>query len=189
MNIISKIGTTPLAPSQQKTAESPSSSPSTTSKGQSTGGPIPLSAATLSVPGNMDTSALGLSEGQYRRQGLECLVAVLRSLVAWGTAPDRTHDDNLAPASARSISGDEYRREPVTPDASYDKLSLGSGSVEILRQSTPDIIDDPSKFESAKQKKTTFLEGIKKFNFKPKRVCTHNDIPLLKLNIRRGYTS
>ena len=26
------------------------------------------------------------------------------------------------------------------------------------------------KFESAKQKKTSLLEGIKKFNFKPKRV-------------------
>ncbi|KAK2466184.1 hypothetical protein APHAL10511_001826 [Amanita phalloides] len=169
MNIISKVGTAPVAASQQKNTESSTSSSNTTSKGQSTGGPVPLSAATLSVPGNMDTSTLGLSDNQYRRQGLECLVAVLRSLVAWGTAPDRNNDDNLAPASAKSLSGDESRREPVTPDASYDKLSFGSASVEILRQPTPDVIDDPSKFENAKQKKTTFLEGIKKFNFKPKR--------------------
>lgn len=47
------------------------------------------------------------------------------------------------------------------------------------RANTPDVYgagavaeDDPSRFESAKQKKTTLLEGIKKFNFKPKRVCS-----------------
>lgn len=40
------------------------------------------------------------------------------------------------------------------------------------RANTPDVLaeDDPSRSESAKQKKTTLLEGIKKFNFKPKRV-------------------
>ena len=186
MNIISKIGTTPITPSQLKSTEGPSSSPSPSSKGQTAGGPVPLTAAALSVPGNMDTSNLGQSESQYRRQGLECLVAVLRSLVAWGTAPDRINDDNLVPASAKSIPGDEYRREPVTPDASYDKLSLGSGSAEILRQPTPEVIDDPSKFETAKQKKTTFLEGIKKFNFKPKRVCNLKPV-LLFNNTRRAY--
>ncbi len=185
MNIISKVGTAPIAASQQKAAEPPNQPSNTTSKGQTAGGPIPLSAATLSVPGNMDTSALGLSESQYRRQGLECLVTVLRSLVAWGTAPDRTNDDSQPPVSAKSLSGDDYRREPVTPDTSYDKLSLG-GSVEILRQPTPDTIDDPTKFENAKQKKTTFLEGIKKFNFKPKRVRPHKDTCLLKLNSYRG---
>ncbi|KAF8627181.1 hypothetical protein AX15_004499 [Amanita polypyramis BW_CC] len=169
MNIISKIGTTAITPSQLKNTEAPSSSPSPASKSHTAGGPVPLTAAALSVPGNMDTSSLGLSESQYRRQGLECLVAVLRSLVAWGTGPDRSSDDNFPPASAKSVTGDEYRREPVTPDASYDKLSLGSNGADILRQPTPEVIDDPSKFETAKQKKTTFLEGIKKFNFKPKR--------------------
>lgn len=38
---------------------------------------------------------------------------------------------------------------------------------------TPEVggaTDDPSRFENAKQRKTTLLQGIKKFNFKPKRV-------------------
>ncbi|PFH46320.1 hypothetical protein AMATHDRAFT_7967 [Amanita thiersii Skay4041] len=168
MNIVSKIGTAPVTASQQKAIDTPSPTTTTASKGQGAA-PVPMTAASLSVAGNMDTSVLGLSESQLRRQGLECLVAVLRSLVAWGTAPDKVHDENLATPSARSTGGEEYRREPVTPDASADKLSVGGGSVEILRQSTPDLVDDPSKFESAKQKKTTLLEGIKKFNFKPKR--------------------
>ncbi|KIL70092.1 hypothetical protein M378DRAFT_156145 [Amanita muscaria Koide BX008] len=172
MNIISKIGTTPIAASQQKNTELGGSSPANASKSHSSNaGPAPMTAATLSVPGNMDMSTLGLSESHYRRQGLECLVAVLRSLVAWGTAPDKSDDETIPPPSAKSAHGDDYRREPTTPAAelSVDRLSLGSGSAEALRQSTPDIVDDPSKFESAKQKKTTFLEGIKKFNFKPKR--------------------
>ena len=36
--------------------------------------------------------------------------------------------------------------------------------------STPDVGDDDvGRFESAKQRKTTLQEGVKKFNFKPKR--------------------
>jgi brefeldin A-inhibited guanine nucleotide-exchange protein len=72
----------------------------------------------------------------------------------------------------------------MAPDQSVDKLSAGA-SVEALRQPTPDLVDDPSKFESAKQKKTTLLEGIKKFNFKPKRVRLLN-ISLSTLNSPQG---
>jgi brefeldin A-inhibited guanine nucleotide-exchange protein len=117
----------------------------------------------------MDTSVMGLTENQLKRQGLECLVAVLRSLVAWGTATGKMSDDPLATPSTRSHPGEDQRRDSIGADQSIDKLSAGA-SVEALRQPTPDLMDDPSKFESAKQKKTTLLEGIKKFNFKPKRV-------------------
>lgn len=60
--------------------------------------------------------------------------------------------------------------DSMTPDPSLDKLATSAGSVEALRQPTPDAVDDPTRFENAKQKKTTLLEGIRKFNFKPKRV-------------------
>lgn len=109
---------------------------------------------------------MGLSESQLKRQGLECLAAVLRSLVAWGTAAGKAADEPLV-SSSKSHSGEEV---PATPEGSFDKLSAAAASAETLRQPTPDVTDDPSKFESAKQKKTTLLEGIKKFNFKPKRV-------------------
>jgi hypothetical protein len=54
------------------------------------------------------------------------------------------------------------------PDASVslDRLPLP----DVARGGTPDITDDPSRFESAKQKKTTLMEGIKRFNQKPKKV-------------------
>lgn len=112
---------------------------------------------------------MGLSEVQLRRQGLECLVAVLRSLVTWGTAAGKTPAES-ATADTRSQIGEEILADTMTPDPSLEGLIASAGSTEAFRQSTPDIADDPSRFESAKQKKTILLEGIKKFNFKPKRV-------------------
>lgn len=169
MNIISKIGTTPSAPNNPKTNEPTSPAATPTSKAQ--GGPVPsaLSTVALSVPGSMDTSVVGLSESQLKRQGLECLVTVLRSLVAWGTAAT-TVDDTVATPSVVSHVGEDIRRDSGTPDGSLDKLSAAGASMEGLRQPTPELVDDPTKFESAKQKKTTLFEGVKKFNFKPKRV-------------------
>ncbi|KAG5646614.1 hypothetical protein DXG03_002918 [Asterophora parasitica] len=165
INIISKISTTPTSSAHhQRGSEPPSPALSPTNKNQPSGG-TPSISSVLSVPGNMDTSVMGLSEAQLKRQGLECLAALLRSLVAWGTAAGKVADEPLA-TPARSHVGEEA---PVTPEGSLDKLSVAATSSETLRQPTPDLVDDPSKFESAKQKKTTLLEGIKKFNFKPKR--------------------
>ena len=118
----------------------------------------------------MDTTTMGLSEGQLRRQGLECLVAVLRSLVAWGTTTKGV--DDVPPLASAKSQGEDIKRDPITPEAPLERLSTGGVSVETFRQATPDFGDDPTKFESAKQKKTTLLEGIKKFNYKPKRVSS-----------------
>jgi len=122
---------------------------------------------------------MGLSDAQLRRQGLECLVAVLRSLVVWGTAATGKLTDEVTatPSSGRTQVGDDARRDAAIPERSLDKLPVHSGSLETLRQPTPDLADDPSKFESAKQKKTTLMEGIKKFNFKPKRVRLSVSVP------------
>ncbi|KAG6814203.1 hypothetical protein H0H92_000880 [Tricholoma furcatifolium] len=167
INIISKISTTPPSASHHQRSSEPSSPAlSPTNKNQSSGA-APSISSVLSVPGTMDTSVLGLSEAQLKRQGLECLVAVMRSLVAWGTAAGKATDEMPPPATpAKSQVGED---QPLTPEGSLDKLSGAALSAEVLRQPTPDIVDDPSRFESAKQKKTTLLEGIKKFNFKPKR--------------------
>jgi len=170
MNIVSKIGTTPFTAAQQKSNEPASPALSPTTKAHNAGVPPSLSTSALAISGTMDTSVMGLSENQLKRQGLECLVAVLRSLVAWGTAAGKTAEDTLVAPSVRSQTGEDLRHDTATPDVALDKLSVAGSSAETLRQATPDLADDPSRFESAKQKKTTLLEGIKKFNFKPKRV-------------------
>jgi len=169
MNIISKFGTLTSSGPQQRAPEPPSPALSPTPKNQHNN-QVSWNVSGLSVPGTMDTSSMGLSEAQLRRQGLECLVAVLRSLVAWGTSTGRGVDEGAPLLSARSHTEDKSR-DSIAPETNLERLSVsGAGSVETFRQTTPDINDDPTKFESAKQKKTTLLEGIKKFNFKPKRV-------------------
>lgn len=114
---------------------------------------------------------MGLSESQLKRQGLECLVGVLRSLVAWGiSSPGKALNDPAEPAAP----GEDIGRDTATPDPSAGRTSLAIESVEALRQSTPDVVDAASRFESAKQKKTILVEGVKKFNFNPKRVSIHS---------------
>ena len=71
---------------------------------------------------------------------------------------------------------EEMKSDKVTPESSSLDLRPGPTSADPTRQPTPEVVDDPSKFESAKQKKTTLLEGIKKFNFKPKRVRPQKEI-------------
>ncbi|KAJ3788433.1 sec7 guanine nucleotide exchange factor [Lentinula aff. detonsa] len=187
MNVISKIATSPATSHHNKTNEP--SSPAVTPNSSKPSGkhatvPPSLSTTAMSVSGSMDTSTMGLSEAQLRRQGLECLVAILRSLVAWGTAAGKSNEDGstLVGSGSGTISqnGEDGTRDSMVDDPSMDKLATEPSS-EQLRQPTPELADDPSRFESAKQKKTTLLEGIKKFNFKPKRgisfLIEHGFIP------------
>ncbi|ETW76955.1 hypothetical protein HETIRDRAFT_152365 [Heterobasidion irregulare TC 32-1] len=172
MNIITKIGTSTLpSAAQQKPADPASPTLIPTSKAYAPGIPPSLVTSAVAVSGSLDTSALGHSEQQLCRQSLECLTAVLRSLVAWGTAPDSALAAAAAGAWCASV-GEDGCPEGLTPDASQslDRLPTGGPSAEATRQPTPDIHDDPGRFESAKQKKTMLLEGVKKFNLKPKRV-------------------
>ncbi|CAE6422038.1 unnamed protein product, partial [Rhizoctonia solani] len=126
-----------------------------------------------SMPPSLSTSALTpqssavpqTTDIQLNRQGLECLVSVLKSLVAWGTGSDK-----LA-----SESGDRTSRSTVREDSRQDSLSGSVGEEaspitnEAARQSNPELVDDPGKFETAKHRKTLLLEGIRQFNFKQKR--------------------
>lgn len=166
MNIISKFGTISAGSiAHAKSIPEPASpalSPTVKHHGQH----MPSwNTGVLSVSGTMDTSILGQSDGQLKRQALEALVDVLRSLALWGTATAAPvakgqAQDIAPPQSARSIAGETPR----------DSNSLSAlGSTEALRQTTPEP-DDPGRFESAKQRKTTLLEGIKKFNYKPEKV-------------------
>jgi len=168
MNIVAKFTSAAPSANQPRASEPPSPALSPTPRNPNAH--IAWNVAGLTVPGSMDTSNLGLSEKQLRRQALECLISVLRSLVTWGTAMNKGPDDG-GPTPSRSRT-DELRRDPATLENNLDRLSTFAGSVETFRlnATTPDLNDDPSRFESARQKKTTLLEGIKKFNSKPKRV-------------------
>ncbi|KAF8918488.1 hypothetical protein CPB85DRAFT_1430659 [Mucidula mucida] len=76
-----------------------------------------------------------------------------QSLVAWARHWETDEEASPLPLASRGTGS----------------LSSVGGSVEPSTDTNTDITDDPGRFESAKQRKTTLLEGIKKFNFKPKR--------------------
>ena len=98
------------------------------------------------------------SEQRVRRQALDGVIAILRSLVEWTNImrPPQV-EDNVE-------SGDKAMR----PSHSDHRLSVAS--VGAFGLSDSQIKDDPERFASARQQKTSLMEGIRDFNFKPKRV-------------------
>lgn len=114
-------------------------------------------------------------EVKLRRQSLECLVTVLRSLVQWGTAaPRASAAGGGVSSSAGGIGEDASGRnsEDVSREGGFGE---NGGSADRTGASSPTLAreeDDPERFESAKQRKSALMEGIKKFNFKPKRVSS-----------------
>ncbi|KAG8914569.1 guanine nucleotide exchange protein for ADP-robosylation factor [Tulasnella sp. 408] len=193
MNIISKMVTSKATDAKDAAVKEPIDTSAKNQKLQlgPTFPPSPNTAVLGGKNAQDSVAALmpGFTEVKLKRQSLEALVAVLRSLVVWGTGAgggglgtgpaggvsvtngtslrptsNGTLDSDSRPASTR-ISGDEdfASNDPSSIDRSNSLRSLRGGS------STPDLTDDPGRFETAKQRKTTLLEGIRKFNFKPKR--------------------
>ncbi|KAG9092656.1 guanine nucleotide exchange protein for ADP-robosylation factor [Ceratobasidium sp. 370] len=148
-------------------------------KGADPTGPVlpPSHTGPSSMPPSLSTTALTPSGAnatqtpadiQLNRQGLECLVSVLRSLVTWGTGNDKlSAEGGVLSQGAKSAAREDSRHDSVNGGAG--EVGSIAGLSETGRISTPDLADDPGKFETAKQRKTTLLEGIKKFNFKQKK--------------------
>lgn len=132
--------------------------------------PPSLSTATISSTpvSNMDPTFP--VEYTLKRQSLECLVNVLRSLVAWS---QKGYVDALQESAGReSVEGrDSLDNNYVSPRLStVGTPIIGTPHPELERTiSFADVVDDPNQLEKAKQRKTALVEAIKKFNFKPKR--------------------
>jgi len=129
-----------------------------------------LSTNALAHPHAPDPSVQALTESKLKRQSLECMVAVLRSLVIWGTQASKPMTESPVPTNTHTRSVDDQIGETGSAETAVERTSLSATAVDLSRTVTPDITDDPGRFESARQKKTTLLEGVRKFNFKPKRV-------------------
>ncbi|KAF8332688.1 uncharacterized protein EI90DRAFT_2994962 [Cantharellus anzutake] len=173
MNIISKISsvTTPTAVKGTIQDASPSGRKQSVTSFGSNGVPPSLTTSALGATAASEAAApptpAGAAEARLKRQGLECLVSVLRSLVSWGTASSKGVGDSSPDPQMKSRKSLDGTSETHSQD-NLDRRSPANVS-DIDRGSTPNLVDDPERFESAKQRKTTLLEGIKKFNFKPKR--------------------
>ncbi|EIM23122.1 Sec7-domain-containing protein [Wallemia mellicola CBS 633.66] len=118
-----------------------------------------LLAATFSNQAAVQAHILDVA---VKRQALDLIRSVLASLVSWaerGALPVAT----VAEENHQSVEG-----SPVVGVAEY---SSGHSTPEISNAFDFSNVnsDDPTQFESAKARKNILIEGIKRFNYKPKR--------------------
>ncbi|MCJ1319050.1 guanine nucleotide exchange protein for ADP-robosylation factor [Xylographa vitiligo] len=129
-------------------------------------GKLPPSLTTVGLTGHAFQDSELPVEFVLKQQSLECLVRTLRSLVNWA-------QETLV-VSATKVDNSDSKS---SIDALRNSLDPGHGSVSPrpsasdtpVAPSTPLLDDDPSQFEKAKLRKTALINGIRQFNFKPKR--------------------
>ncbi|KAI3319534.1 Sec7-domain-containing protein [Xylariaceae sp. AK1471] len=101
-------------------------------------------------------------EYMIKRAALDSLVEALRSLLNWSMA-GRPSANGVTGESEARASTDDIRE-------SIDPSIADSNSRETpIPPSTPIIEDDPAQLEREKARKTALANGIRQFNFKPKR--------------------
>ncbi|KAI1824068.1 Sec7-domain-containing protein [Xylaria intraflava] len=97
-----------------------------------------------------------------KRAALDSLVEALRSLLNWSMA-GRPSTNGVAGESETRASTEDVRE-------SIDPSVTDSNSRDTpIPPSTPAIEDDPAQLEKEKARKTALSNGIRQFNFKPKR--------------------
>jgi brefeldin A-inhibited guanine nucleotide-exchange protein len=187
MNILSKIAATPVHLSQiqqQALTESPSRARSSTSI-FTTSSSLPPSLTTASIGQTAINDQIQVStsipiEYHLKRQAIECLVAVVRSLVEWSqqgvTAAKASLEAPLSDTGGEEDTSNTSRfaSNTVSPRAhtpAPEQQPQGQRKVsESTKTNGISAIDDPGQFEREKSRKTALLDGVKKFNWKPKKV-------------------
>ncbi|KAI9332211.1 hypothetical protein BDR26DRAFT_649613 [Obelidium mucronatum] len=133
--------------------------PSTVSSGVSySNGPPSLTTASLVTYTKDQVRELSTTVGDHnelKRRGLELLVrGILKPLVSWISAK--------VEADAKKSSD--------TQNASNDKdFESGLGLLKDGDNKPMTSVDDPTQFQNLKHRKQVLLEGIKRFNTKPKK--------------------
>jgi brefeldin A-inhibited guanine nucleotide-exchange protein len=136
--------------------------------------PPSLSTATIGAPVPPTEPAFPI-EYANKQHSLLILVEVLRSLVQWaqkGTMeinksedasfrdPSMSRESVETPMENR-LSTANHSLTPNTPVGDYDR--------SLTPDTFSELVDNPEELEKAKLRKTQLIDGIRKFNFKPKR--------------------
>lgn len=187
MNIVSKIGQTHFAPPSKEELKQGEGTRSA-KDGSGNGPNIPPSLTTAAMGEKENASYAGLSpEIKLRRQSLECLVNALKSLSSWASTtsstgagaatssnskvdldhPRASEDINRPLVSRNGTVNSDHHFDLAAPSPAWPGPSSNGATSTGLNTPEPD--DDVARLEGQKQRKTTLQEGIKKFNFKPKR--------------------
>ncbi|KAI7852796.1 hypothetical protein BDC45DRAFT_570702 [Circinella umbellata] len=194
VNILSKITTTHSSPNNKDHHDTHSSSNSGQSHGKHSKSlmiPPPLTTDTVQSNDRQAANSAPLQESAIRFRSLECLVAVLRSLVSWYmngsvsvSAGSKTDDDQSSGNTPRESEDIRQSSDRLTSlsNSSAARLSPGIDSTDLNgsggESNTPSPpLDDPEQFENLKHRKRVLQEGIRMFNWKPKKgiqLLAHN---------------
>ncbi|KAI5784997.1 hypothetical protein DFH27DRAFT_266563 [Peziza echinospora] len=140
--------------------------------------PPSLSSSSITPSQNNSESPFPVEYG-LKQQALTCLVSVLQSLVTW--SQKGMADAAAAAVQESAASLEEGNRESMDFTLNHSHLASPRALTPSAGNATPDRstidsastisgpVDDPSELERAKQRKTALIEGIRKFNYKPKR--------------------
>ncbi|KAI9668898.1 MAG: guanine nucleotide exchange protein for ADP-robosylation factor [Caeruleum heppii] len=132
-------------------------------------GMLPPSLSTANLNSLPESDANLPLEYSLKRESLDGLVETLRSLVNWSQQGIADVEGRLQePDSRVSLTASRDSLEKPDTGISTPKIS----NAETLGRSTTPLLeaeDDPNQLERAKQWKTALNNGIKQFNFKPKR--------------------
>ena len=128
------------------------------------------------IPPSLNTAALAQNphadndfpvDFVLKQNALESLVRTLRSLMAWSQEGLTATETKITDTDTRSSLEDP--RASFDPNSKLGKSPQASALDASQTPETPLLDDDPSQFEKAKQRKTALMNGIRQFNFKPKR--------------------
>lgn len=146
--------------------------------------PPALSITNVTTNAHTQESHLYPPEYALKMTSLDCLVAVLRSLLTWShrgmAAVSKSFGHEYGSSDLQVIG---HQQNGSTPSVNNDDGSgtvVGGGTTASSSEGavTPIIngtnggfttVDDPSQFESFKHRKTALSEAISEFNYKPKK--------------------
>lgn len=182
VNVLSKITTSHTSPHNSKDHDiHPASTGSTSSHhhlhAKSVVIPPPLTTDTIQSSNKHAQAGAALPESALKFKSLECLVAVLRSLVSWYangsvsvSAESKLEDDQSSSNTPRDSEDNRASSERLTShsNGSISRLSSALPNGNANTSSTPPL-DDPEQFENLKHRKQMLQEGIRQFNWKPKK--------------------
>ncbi|CAG8455586.1 4613_t:CDS:10 [Racocetra fulgida] len=195
VNIVSKITTTYTTINSSSGGSSSTNSEKDKDPNSSaTSLPSTSTQSTNVIPPSLDTKSITTNttsqshpnlpaELALKYQGLECLVSILRSLVAWcsnkssveGIYYDkdestRKSEETVTELALSQNSATIQNTSKSSPSSSTMSVS-GSffNASSDIKSAVPKAMDDPEQFENLKHRKQVLQDGIKTFNFKPKR--------------------
>lgn len=122
--------------------------------------PPPLNVRDIAPPAEPESEIP--KEYMIKRAALDSLVEALRSLLNWSMAGRPTPTGAAAESETRPSTDD--LRESIDPS-----MTDSNARETPIPPSTPVIEDDPAHLEREKARKTALSNGIRQFNFKPKR--------------------